>query len=145
MSDFQEHMDEARKKDRRKSRNKDYEGIERRRAARVKGIIVDYKKKGGGGASKSAFLRDMSAKGLSISVKEKFDVGDVLELSVYLTDVVRPAAVEAEVRWVKISEYFQKADKLHYDVGLKISVADNADLKLIEEYMKRRKKDELKQ
>ena len=139
MSDFQDHIDEARDRDRRKSRNVDYEGIERRRAERAKGIIVDYKKTGVEDAPKSAFLRDMSSKGLSMSVKEKLDVGEMLDLSVYLTGVPCPVVVEAEIRWVKISEYFKKTTKLHYDVGLKICVAKKQDLKLIDEYMERHK------
>ena len=141
MSNFQDHMDEAQQKDRRKNENVSYEGIERRRAERVKGIVVDYKKKGVEGASKSAFLRDMSSKGLSISVKEKLVVGDMMDLSVYLTDVTNPEAVEAEIRWVRFSEYFKKTSKLHYDVGLIFSVIDKKDLKLICDYMSRHKED----
>ena len=139
MPDFEEYREEERHKDRRKSKDLDYAGIERRRAERSKGIIVEYKKHGLGDAPKSVFLRDMSSKGLSISVTEKFDVGDVLDLNVYLTGIIHPAVIEVEVRWVKISEYFQKANRVHYDVGLKVCKAEERDLRLIDEYIERYK------
>ena len=139
MSDFEKHKEEKRREDRRKGKGLDFKGIERRQVKRIKGIIVEYRKHGSRDAPRSAFLRDMSSKGLSISVTENFNVRTILDLNVYLTGVDRPAAVEAKVCWVKISEYFLKADKVHFDVGLKICSAKEEDLKLIEQYIERHK------
>jgi len=141
MSDFEDHLNEKRKEERDKNKGLNFEGTERRMVSRIRGIIVEYKKHGSRDTPRSAFLRDMSPKGLSVSVNEKFEVGEVLDLNVYLTGAKHPAVVEAKVRWVKTSEYFKKSDKKHYDAGLKICSAEDWDLRLIRDYMERHKMD----
>lgn len=141
MSDPKENNDEPRGEERRKNADFDYEGAERRRVQRIKGIVVEFTIHDSGNAPQGAFLRDMSVEGLSISVVEKFDVGITLDLSIYLTDVPDPVAVETEVRWVRISDYFKEAKRDHYDVGLKISTVGEQGLKTIERYISQHKQD----
>jgi len=135
MSDFDDHVNEKRNEDRRKSKGFDFKGPERRASKRIKGIIVEYKKHGSRDAPKSAFLRDMSSKGLSITLTENFNVCAILDINVFLTGVGHPAVVEAKVCWVKISDYLQKSDKVHFDLGLEICKAADGDLTLIDEYI----------
>ena len=137
MSDSQKPKNVQPRGERRKNGGFDYEGAERRRVQRIKGIVVEFTISGSKDAPQGAFLRDMSLKGLSISVVEKFKVGTVVNLSIYLTDIPEPATVEAEVRWVRISEYFKEAKREHYDVGLMFTVVEDKDFKALETYINR--------
>jgi len=139
MSDSQKSNSEQRHGERRKGDSFDYEGAERRRVQRIKGIVVEFKIHSSANAPQGAFLRDMSSKGLSISVAEKFDLGALLNISIYLTDVPDPVAVDAEVRWIRISEYFKEAAKKHYDVGLKFCNVEEEEKKVLEKYIDQHK------
>lgn len=141
MSDPEERVNEERREERRKDNKFDYKGAERRRAKRIGGVVVEYKIHGSKNTLRSAFLRNISSQGLSISIVEKFDVGTILDFNIYLTDVADPVIMETEVRWVITSEYFQETKREHYDVGLKFCTSDNKDLMLIREYIEKYKQD----
>jgi hypothetical protein len=137
MAHFEDRRNEKRKEDRLKNKEFDLEGIERRKVRRVKGVVVEYRMHGSQEALKGAFLRDLSSGGISISVSEKINVDAILDIDIYITGVEHPVSVEAEVCWVKISEYYQDATKNHYDIGLKISSPEGEELDLIDEYVER--------
>jgi len=125
-----------------KSAQHNYSDGDRRKAQRIRGILVNFRRQGDMGNYQGVFLRDMSAQGVSFTASEKLEVEDGIEMLIYLTDTKNPVQADGEVRWSSESSYLQGGKKTYYDVGVKITRMEEAAVRLLENYMKLHEKDQ---
>ena len=108
----------------------DYQDEERRRAPRVKGVVVEYSRNAEEDFSKSAFMKDMSILGLCIFVPERLDIDTKLYLKIYLSGSEVPLQVEGRVVWQKMSSYLN-----YFDSGIEFADLGDTDHKRLTEYI----------
>lgn len=109
--------------------NNEDQFIERRRAPRVQGAVVEYTREQGA-ETKKAFLKDISALGVGIHATERLEPDTILYLVIHLFGSKTPVKLKARVVWRRQGEYFG-----YYEVGMEFVDVDLNEKARLSDYI----------
>lgn len=109
--------------------NNESQFLERRRAPRVQGAVVEYARREGE-ETKKAFLKDISILGVGIHASERLEPGAILYLVIHLFGSKTPVKLKARVVWQKQGEYLG-----YYEVGMEFVDVDLNEKARLSDYI----------